>query len=126
MAEQTSSSITVAAAPATVMAVIADFESYPDWATGVKETEVLGADSNGRAEQVRFVLNAPPIKDTYTLAYDWNGDQSVSWKLVEAGVLKALDGTYSLSPVGDGQTEVVYRLKVDVSIPMIGLLKRKA
>ena len=126
MAEQTSSSITIAAPPATVMAVIADFEAYPDWATGVKETEVLSADSSGRAEQVRFVLNAPPIKDTYTLAYDWNGDQSVSWKLVEAGVLKALDGNYSLSPVGDGQTEVVYRLKVDVSIPMIGLLRRKA
>ncbi|MGH3354893.1 MAG: SRPBCC family protein [Nocardioidaceae bacterium] len=126
MAEQTSSSITVDAAPATVMAVIADFESYPDWATGVKETEVLGADSNGRAEQVRFVLNAPPIKDTYTLAYDWDADRSVRWELVEASVLKALTGSYTLTPVGESQTEVVYRLTVDVSIPMIGMLKRKA
>jgi ribosome-associated toxin RatA of RatAB toxin-antitoxin module len=126
MAEQTSSSITIAAAPATVMAVIADFESYPDWATGVKEADVLGTNSDGRAEQVRFVLNAPPIKDTYTLAYDWSGDKQVSWNLVEASVLKALDGSYTLSPVGEDQTEVVYRLRVDVSIPMIGLLKRKA
>jgi ribosome-associated toxin RatA of RatAB toxin-antitoxin module len=126
MAEQTSSSITIAAAPATVMAVIADFESYPDWATGVKEADVLSADDDGRAEQVRFVLEASPIKDTYTLAYDWTGDKHVSWKLVEASMLKALDGAYTLSPVGEGQTEVTYKLRVDVSIPMIGLLKRKA
>lgn len=126
MAEQTSASITIAAAPAAVMAVIADFESYPDWATGVKETEVLSADSDGRAEQVRFVLEASPIKDTYTLEYDWTGDKQVSWKLVEASMLKQLDGQYALTPAGEGQTEVTYKLRVDVSIPMIGLLKRKA
>jgi ribosome-associated toxin RatA of RatAB toxin-antitoxin module len=126
MAEQTSSSITIAAAPATVMAVIADFESYPAWATGVKETEVLSSNSDGRAEQVRFVLNAPPIKDTYTLDYDWTGDKQVSWKLVEASVLKALDGQYALTPAGEAQTEVTYRLRVDVAIPMIGMLKRRA
>jgi ribosome-associated toxin RatA of RatAB toxin-antitoxin module len=126
MAEQTSSSITIAAPPATVMAVIADFESYPDWATGVKEADVLGTDSNGRAHQVKFVLNAPPIKDTYTLEYDWTGDKQVSWKLVEASVLKALDGQYALTPSGESQTEVTYRLRVDVAIPMIGMLKRRA
>ena len=126
MAEQTSSSITISAAPATVMAVIADFESYPDWATGVKEADVLSSDSDGRAEQVKFVLNAPPIKDTYTLEYDWTGDKQVSWKLVEASVLKALDGQYALTPAGEGQTEVTYRLRVDVAIPMIGMLKRRA
>jgi ribosome-associated toxin RatA of RatAB toxin-antitoxin module len=126
MAEQTSSSITIAAAPATVMAVIADFESYPAWATGVKEAEVLSTNKDGRAEQVCFVLNAPPIKDTYTLAYDWTGDKQVSWKLVEASVLKALDGQYALTPVGEDQTEVTYQLRVDVAIPMIGMLKRRA
>ena len=126
MAEQTSSSITIAAPPATVMAVIADFESYPDWATGVKKTEVLSSFDDGRAEQVLFELNAPPIKDTYTLQYDWTGDKQVSWKLVEASVLKALDGQYALTPSGDDQTEVTYRLKVDVAIPMIGMLKRRA
>jgi ribosome-associated toxin RatA of RatAB toxin-antitoxin module len=126
MAEQTSSSITIAAAPATVMTVIADFESYPDWATGVEEAKVLSTDSEGRAEQVRFVLNASPIKDTYTLTYDWAGDKQVSWRLVEASMLKALDGTYTLAPVGEDQTEVTYKLRVDVSIPMIGLLRRKA
>ncbi|MGH3385302.1 MAG: SRPBCC family protein [Nocardioidaceae bacterium] len=125
MAEQTSSSIRVAADPASVMAVIADFEAYPDWATGVKKAEVLSTDTDGRAEQVTFSLNAPPIKDTYTLEYDWRGDTEVHWTLVRASVLKAMEGSYALRAAGDS-TDVTYRLSVDVSIPMIGLLKRKA
>jgi hypothetical protein len=41
-------------------------------------------------------------------------------------MLKAMDGAYDLEGRGDGSTEVTYRLAVDVAIPMIGMLKRKA
>ena len=41
-------------------------------------------------------------------------------------MLKAMDGSYALAGNGDGTTTVVYRLAVDISIPMIGLIKRKA
>jgi ribosome-associated toxin RatA of RatAB toxin-antitoxin module len=125
MAEQTSSSIRIAADPATVMTVIADFEAYPEWATGMKDAVVLSEDDDGRADQVRFTLNAPPIKDTYTLDYTWEGDDAVHWTLVEADVLKAMDGSYILRG-DDSGTEVTYKLAVDVNIPMIGMLKRKA
>ncbi len=123
MADQTSSSIEIDAPAAEVMAVIADFEAYPEWA-GMKSAEVL-AESDGQVEQVRFELDAGPIKDSYTLAYDWHGNDSVSWTLVEGKLLKQLDGSYRLSGSGS-RTLVTYQLKVDVSIPMIGMLKRKA
>ena len=125
MADQTSSSIVVDAAPAEVMAVIADFPSYPAWVQGMKSVEVV-QERDGVAEQVHFELEATPIKDSYTLAYDWSGDVSVAWRLVEGKMLKAMDGAYVLEGRGDGSTEVTYRLKVDISIPMIGMLKRKA
>ncbi|MGN6162393.1 MAG: SRPBCC family protein [Marmoricola sp.] len=125
MAEQTSSSITVNAPADRVMAVIADFASYPDWAHGVKRAEVLSETPDGRAEKVHFTLDAAPIKDTYTLAYVWNGDTSVRWKLTQGVMMKAMDGSYELR--GDGSTtEVTYRLTVEVAIPMIGMLRRKA
>ena len=124
MADQTSSSIIVDAAPAEVMAVIADFPSYPAWVQGMKSVEVV-QERDGVAEQVHFELEATPIKDSYTLAYDWHGDQSVSWHLVQGKMLKAMEGAYVLRPSGAG-TEVTYRLSVDVSIPMIGMLRRKA
>jgi len=125
MAEQTTSSIIVDATPAQVMAVIADFPAYPEWAQGMKQAEVVEEGADGRAQQVHFELEAAPIKDSYTLAYEWQGDSAVKWNLVEGRMLKAMEGAYELRPSGDG-TEVTYRLAVEVSIPMIGMLRRKA
>ncbi|MFJ6698714.1 SRPBCC family protein [Streptomyces sp. NPDC091272] len=126
MAEHTSSSITIEAPPAEVMAVIADFDRYPDWTGEVKEAEVQARDARGRAEKVRLVLDAGAIKDDHTLAYTWTGDNEVSWTLVKSQMLRALDGSYLLAPAANGWTEVTYRLTVDVKIPMLGMIKRKA
>jgi ribosome-associated toxin RatA of RatAB toxin-antitoxin module len=126
MAEQTTSSIVISAEPDAVMAVIADFEAYPAWAQGVKKAEPVKEGADGRPEQVYFELDASPIKDAYTLEYDWTGDESVTWSLLEGKMLRAMDGAYELEDRGDGSTEVTYRLAVDISIPMIGMLKRKA
>ena len=125
MAEQTTSSIVIDATAAEVMAVIADFPAYPEWAQGMKRAEVVEQGTDGRADKVHFELEATPIKDSYTLVYDWKGDASVTWELVEGKVLKAMEGAYLLRAAGAG-TEVTYRLAVDLSIPMIGMLRRKA
>jgi ribosome-associated toxin RatA of RatAB toxin-antitoxin module len=131
MAEQTSSSIVVDAPAADVMAVIADFPAYPKWAKGVTTADVVAsydeadAAARGRAEQVYFVLDVPPIKDEYTLSYVWDGDKQVTWTLVQGKMLRSLDGAYILDETAPGRTEVTYRLALDVSIPLIGMLKRK-
>ena len=70
MADQASDSIVIGADKESVMRVIADFESYPQWVDMVKEAEVVATDADGRATQVRFVLDAGIIKDEYVLAYD--------------------------------------------------------
>jgi ribosome-associated toxin RatA of RatAB toxin-antitoxin module len=131
MADRTESSLAVAAPPATVLDVIADFEAYPEWTGAVQEVEIEAEDANGWAEQVRFVLDAGVLKDTYSLAYEWDVDEdgtgTVSWTLVRAEqLLRGLDGSYCLTARPDGGTDVTYRLAVDVKIPMLGLLKRKA
>ena len=126
MADRTESSITIEAPPADVMAVIADFPAYPEWTGAVKDVEIRANASNGRAKQVWFKLDAGAIKDSYVLDYTWSGDKEVRWTLVEAEqILKAMDGSYTLRPVGGG-TEVTYSLAVDVRIPMLGMIKRKA
>ena len=125
MTELTTSSIVIAATPERVVRAIADFAAYPSWAKGVKNTEVLNSDAQGRPGQVRFVLDVPPISDTYTLGYVWDGDRSVTWTLVESALLRSLDGAYELKALADGTTEVSYRLQLDLMVPVIGMLKRK-
>lgn len=131
MADRTESSIDVDAAPADVLAVIADFGSYPEWTGAVKETQVLVPGPRDRAERVRFVLDAGAIKDTYALDYTWSvaadGTGTVGWTLAEAEqLLKALDGAYTLAGPRTGPTTVTYQLTVDVKVPMLAMLKRKA
>jgi ribosome-associated toxin RatA of RatAB toxin-antitoxin module len=133
MAEHTSSSITIEAAPADVMDVVSDFARYPEWTGEVKEAEVLSAGPDGRAEQVRLLLDAGAIRDDHILAYKWIGEigeigeKRVSWSLVKSQMLRTLDGSYTLTPLDDGKrTKVTYQLTVDVKIPMLGMIKRKA
>ncbi len=144
MPDQTSSSIVIAAPPAAVMGVIADFPAYVTWAQGVHTVKVLETFPDGRAKEVYFEVEEGPVKDHYTLAYRWQGVDRVDWWLTQGRMLRKLDGTYALRPVGGAaettgestggtggpgtasHTEVTYRLAVDLHIPMIGMLKRKA
>ena len=85
MGSSTASTVTVAAPRADVMAVIADFPRYPDWVTAMRSAEVIETGEGGRARTVRFQLDAGLVRDTYTLLYDWDGDDGVSWRLAEPG-----------------------------------------
>lgn len=126
MADQTTQSIVVDAPAATVMAVIADFDAYPEWAGAVKSATVVEDGPDGRAARVAFVLDAGMVKDTYELRYDWAADGSgVSWELVSGQIQRSQQGSYRLVERG-GRTEVTYSLAVDLAIPMIGMFKRKA
>lgn len=126
MADRTSSHITISATPPEIMAVIADFPAYPEWAKGITAAEVTAAADEGRAERVRMTLEAGPIKDTYTLAYEWNDDDAVDWHLAERGTMvTGMTGAYRLDG-RDARTEVTYELAVDVGVPLPGLVKRRA
>jgi hypothetical protein len=62
VADQTSASIDIAARPDEIMAVIADFEHYPDWVDSMKSAEVLSF-VDGKAKTVRVVLDHTLLKD---------------------------------------------------------------
>ena len=127
MADTSQQSLTINADAAAIMDAIADFEAYPEWTGGVKQVTILDPGSDGRADRVRFTIDAGVVKDTYELDYVWAADGlSVAWTLVSGQMQKSQEGSYQLRPVGDGSTEVTYTLSVQLTIPMIGLLRRKA
>ena len=126
VADKTAQTIFIDADPRTVMDVIADIGSYPEWVSEYTETEVLETDSEGYPRVARLVLEAAVLRDTMVLEYDWPADrQAVRWSMISSTLLKSLDGAYRLTPNGTG-TDVTYELSVDLLMPMIGLLKRKA
>ena len=126
MTDQTESSIIIEASPEEVMGVVADLEKYPEWAGSIKKVEVLERDSQGRPLQVTLNIDAGAMRDTVTLNYDWSeSPKAVSWNLEEAKMLTEMDGAYTVEEHEDG-CEVSYRLTVDLAMPMLSMIKRKA
>jgi ribosome-associated toxin RatA of RatAB toxin-antitoxin module len=139
MSERTKGSIDIAASPAAVLRVITDFAAYPEWAGEVREARIVemaddvdtadaayAGTEKPLARQVWFRLDAGAIRDEHTLNYVYPSDNEVRWSLVESTMMRALDGSYLVEDRGDGTSHVTYQLAVEVKIPMIGMIKRKA
>jgi len=105
VADKTAQTIYIDADPSTVMDVIADIGSYPDWVKEYNETEVLEVDDEGYPRTARLVLDAAVLKDTMVLSYVWPPDhESVTWSLVSSSLLRALEGAYRCRPRVPGPT----------------------
>ena len=126
MADEARESIDIDASPERVYAVAIDYERYPEWATDVKEVEVLDRDPEGRGTRVKYKISALGNTIGYILAYDYSdAPDGFSWKLEKAQVLSQLDGEYRFDPDGAG-TRVSYTLLVNITFPMPGFMKKAA
>jgi hypothetical protein len=107
--------------------VLTEFERYPDWAADIKAVAVDERDHEGRASVVTFRAAAFGRSTSYTLQYDYaDAPHELSWVQVKGDLTRRLDGSYHLTSSGDGVTEIVYRLVVDLKVPLPGFVKRRA
>ncbi len=126
MSDDAREQIEVAASPARCFALATAFEAYPEWTSDVKQVTVLDRDAAGRGTRVEYHVVGLGRRVRYLLEYDFSdAPRSFSWSLVEGDLLRALDGRYEFAPTANG-THVDYTLRVDLAVPMPGLLKRRA
>jgi ribosome-associated toxin RatA of RatAB toxin-antitoxin module len=113
--------------PEDCYAVLTDFARYPDWAADIKSVQIDSRDDQGRALVVTFRAAAFGRSTSYTLEYDYaRAPRELSWVQTRGDLTRRLDGSYQLSPSGDGGTEIVYHLVVDLKVPLPGFVKRRA
>jgi carbon monoxide dehydrogenase subunit G len=124
--DRTEGQTEISAGPAEVLAVISDFEAYPQWAA-VKTAEVKKTDARGRPVEVAFSFSQMGFDGRYTLAYRYAPrDGGVSWTTKDAeGVVKDVEGEYVLEPTENG-TSVTYRLALELTISLPGFLRKTA
>jgi ribosome-associated toxin RatA of RatAB toxin-antitoxin module len=117
----------VAASPQQCFAVVSDVERYPEWAADIKEVTVDERDDQARPLAVTFRAGAFGRSTSYTLAYDLSAaPRTLAWKQTAGDLTSKLDGSYTFDPSGDGGTEVVYALEVELRVPLPGFIKRRA
>ncbi|MDH3425643.1 MAG: SRPBCC family protein [Acidimicrobiia bacterium] len=105
--------------------VASDLEAYPEWATAVKEVEVLATDESGRVTQARFVVAALIREISYVLNYTYEPPRSITWRAEPGDDIKAMEGSYRFEDV-DGGTEVMYALAVEPAFKVPGFLRGQA
>jgi hypothetical protein len=126
MTDDAREQIEVWAPPARCFALATAFEAYPEWTSDVKQVTVLERDDAGRGTRVEYHVAGLGRRVRYLLQYDFSdAPRAFSWSLVEGDLLRALDGRYEFAPTDHG-THVDYTLRVDLAVPMPGLLKRRA
>jgi ribosome-associated toxin RatA of RatAB toxin-antitoxin module len=125
VAAGTVQSIEIDAEPAACFAVASDVAAYPEWATGVRSTEVLETDAAGRPNRAAFVIDGMVKEISYVLAYTYDEPSSISWTAEPGPDLKAMEGSYTFKDLGEGKTEIVYALRADPAFTIPGFLRRQ-
>ena len=124
MADRVTETTTIAASPEEIRAVLLDFERYPEWATDLKEVEVLSTDDDDQPLEVRYRAAGMGRSTSYTLRYDLSDPSVVAWKLTQGDITRKLDGHYAMTEAGEG-TEVAYQLEAELVVPLPGFIKRR-
>ncbi|WP_435277660.1 SRPBCC family protein [Rhodococcus yananensis] len=125
MAHSSTRSFEITATPQQVMAAIAAVERLPEWSSAHKSVTVETTHPDGRPNRVRMTVSIIGITDEQVVDYTWNGDDSMSWTLVESTQQNQQDGSYTLAAV-EGGTRADFSLTIDPKIPVPGFLVRRA
>lgn len=126
MTESTVQSIEIDAAPQAIFAVAADISSYPDWANGVRQVEVLEIDDQDRPLRAAFVLEGFVKEIAYELVYSYDEPRRISWVADPSADIDMLEGSYTFTETADGATEVVYAFTVSPAFKIPGFIRRQA
>ena len=125
--EERTEQTAIAAPPDACFAVAVDFEHYPEWAADIKSVEVLERDERQRGTRVRFRAAAMGQSIRYTLDYDYgDAPRTLAWVQSDGDLTRKLDGSYVFEPDGAGGTTMTYHLIVDLKVPLLGFIKRRA
>ncbi|HET6915477.1 MAG TPA: SRPBCC family protein [Acidimicrobiales bacterium] len=127
MEEQVTERMIIRGTPEHCFEVLTAFEQYPQWAADIKSVTVGDRDADGRALEVTYRAAAFGRSTSYTLLYDYSdAPGELAWKQIAGDITRRLDGSYRMVPSGDGATEIVYTLVVDLKVPLPGFVKRRA
>lgn len=126
MAHHGTSSIDVDATQSELMAIVTDIEAYPDWLPDVKQVDVLERDAEGRPTASTMTVDVTIREVTYTLDYEYDGDERMAWTSRPGGDVKSIEGSYTFEINDDGGTTVVYELAIDPGFPVPGFLLKRA
>ena len=95
-----SKTVEVAANAETILAIVADFESYPEWNDGVQGLWVLARYDDGRPSQLRLDAKYEAIEDSLIQAVYYPSPTQIQTVLQQGNLFKKQEQLFSVVDTG--------------------------
>jgi ribosome-associated toxin RatA of RatAB toxin-antitoxin module len=112
-----SKTVEVGADAAAIMAIVADFERYPEWSDGVKGCWVLARYDDGRPSQLRLDAGYQGFEGTYIQAVYYPGPNQIQTVMQQGELFKKQEQLFSVVETGASSLLTV-DIDVEPSLPV--------
>lgn len=112
-----SKTVEVTADAASIMAIVADIERYPEWNEGVKGAWVLARYDDGRPSQVRLDTAVQGIEGTYIHAVYYPGENQIQTVMQQGELFAKQEQRFSVVATGAASLLTV-DMDVQVTMPV--------
>ena len=119
-----SKTVEVDATAAAIMAIVADFQTYPEWNDEVKAVYILARYDDGRPSQLRIDTEIQGYPGTYIQAVYYPGPGQIQTVMQQGELFSKQNQVFSVVEMGSASLLTV-DLDVEISIPGVPALMVK-
>lgn len=112
-----SKTVEVAADAASLMAIVADFERYPEWNEGVKGCWILARYDDGRPSQLRLDTVVQGMEGTYIQAVYYPGPNQIQTVMQQGELFAKQEQLFSCVEAGPA-TLLTVDIDVETTLPV--------
>ena len=119
-----SKTVEVEASAEAILAIVADFESYPQWNTEIKGCWILARYEDGRPSQLRLDTSVQGMDGTYIQAVYYPGENQIQTVMQQGDLFSKQEQMFSVVAMGPTSLLTV-DLDVEVSMPVPAMMVKK-
>jgi ribosome-associated toxin RatA of RatAB toxin-antitoxin module len=119
-----SKTLEVEASAEMIMAIVADFEAYPQWNEEVKGCWILARYEDGRPSQLRIDTSVQGMEGTYIQAVYYPGENQIQTVMQQGDLFSKQEQRFAVVAMGPTSLLTV-DLDVEVSMPVPALMVKK-
>ena len=113
-----SKTVEVAASAESIMAIVADFEAYPEWNEEIKGCWILARYDDGRPSQLRLDASVQGFEGTYIQAVYYPGDNQIQTVMQQGDLFSKQEQLFAVVDMG---STTLLTVDLDVEVSMKGV-----
>jgi hypothetical protein len=119
-----SKTVEVAASAESIMAIVADFEGYPQWNEEIRGCWILARYGDGRPSQLRLDTSVQGMDGIYIQAVYYPGDNQIQTVMQQGDLFSKQEQVFSVVEMGP-TTLLTVDLDVEVTMPVPAVMVKK-